>query len=197
MCIRDRRSIDRSQKEYYLREQMRAIEKELGEKDHATEMDELRRKAEQMPLSEQARQKVNREIDRLSRMQASSPEASVSRTYIDTILELPWGKYTQDDLDLTHAEAILHEDHFGLEKVKERVLEYLSVVKLKPDSHGPIPVSYTHLDVYKRQLQRLGKRLRGQRHVYLYGALFELFHRRSHWHSQPPSKIRRLAQSLP
>ncbi len=135
---RVRRSIDRSQKEYYLREQMRAIEKELGEKDHATEMDELRQKAEQMPLSEQARQKVNREIDRLSRMQASSPEASVSRTYIDTILELPWGKYTQDDLDLTHAEAILHEDHFGLEKVKERVLEYLSVAKLKPDSRGPI-----------------------------------------------------------
>ena len=135
---RVRRSIDKSQREYYLREQMKAIQKELGEKDVAVEMDELRQKAEDLPLSEQAKDRVLKEIDRLSRMQASSPEAVVSRTYIDTILELPWGHSTEDTLSIEHAERILNEDHFGMKKVKERILEYLAVAQLRNDNKGPI-----------------------------------------------------------
>jgi ATP-dependent Lon protease len=135
---RVRRSIDKSQREYYLREQMKAIQKELGEKDVAVEMEDLRQKAEETPLSEQAKDRVLKEIDRLSRMQASSPEAVVSRTYIDTVLELPWGKSSEDTLDLAHAEQILEEDHFGMRKVKDRILEYLAVAQLRHDNKGPI-----------------------------------------------------------
>lgn len=135
---RVRRSIDKSQREYYLREQMKAIQKELGEKDIAMEMDELRQKAKDIPMSDQARDRVNKEIDRLSRMQSSSPEAVVSRTYIDTVMELPWGKSSEDTLDIAHAQQILDEDHYGMQKVKERILEYLAVTKLRGDHKGPI-----------------------------------------------------------
>jgi ATP-dependent Lon protease len=135
---RVRRSIDKSQREFYLREQMKAIQKELGEKDVAVEMDELRQKTESLPLSDMARDRVTKEIDRLSRMQSSSPEAVVSRTYIDTILELPWGKASEDTLDLENAEKILDEDHYGMRKVKDRILEYLAVAKLRADNKGPI-----------------------------------------------------------
>ncbi len=135
---RVRRSIDKSQREYYLREQMKAIQKELGEKDVAMEMDELRQKAEELPLSDQAKDRVSKEIDRLSRMQASSPEAVVSRTYIDAILDLPWGHASTDTLSLDNAERILDEDHYGMRKVKDRILEYLAVAQLRHDNKGPI-----------------------------------------------------------
>ncbi|QWT55540.1 endopeptidase La [Christensenella sp. MSJ-20] len=135
---RVRGQLDRSQKEYYLREQIKAIQTELGDKDAAGEVEELRERAKALPLSEEAQKKVQKELDKLARMQPGSPDASVSRNYVDWILDLPWGNYTQDNLDLGNAEAILNEDHFGLEKVKNRVLEYLAVRTLKQDMKGPI-----------------------------------------------------------
>ena len=136
--VRVRKQLDKSQKEYYLREQMKAIQTELGEKDAAAEAQDLREKAQALPLSEEARDKVLKEIDRLARMQPGTPDASVARTYIDWILDMPWGKQTEDNLDLENARTILDEDHFGLEKVKERILEYLAVRQLKNDMKGPI-----------------------------------------------------------
>ncbi|MDL2225578.1 endopeptidase La [Eubacteriales bacterium OttesenSCG-928-M02] len=135
---RVRNQLDRSQKEYYLREQIKAIQTELGDKDAAGEAEELRERAEKTPLSEEAKAKVLKEIDKLARMSTTSPDASVSRNYIDWILDLPWGEYTDDDMDLANAEEILDEDHYGLRKLKERVLEYLAVRTLKNDMKGPI-----------------------------------------------------------
>ena len=133
-----KRQVDKSQKEYYLREQMKAIQNELGEKDLAQEVEELRQKAQSMPLSEEAKESVEKGLDRLARMQSGTPEATVARGYIDWILDMPWGKITEDNLDLDAAKTILDEDHYGLENVKERVLEYLAVLKLKRDMKGPI-----------------------------------------------------------
>ena len=135
---RVRRQLDKSQKEYYLREQMKAIQNELGDKDAAAEAEELRERAKTLPLSDEARDKVLREIDRLARMQSGTPDASVTRTYIDWILDMPWGNYTNDNLSLDNARTILDEDHYGLDKVKERIIEYLAVRSLKNDMKGPI-----------------------------------------------------------
>ena len=131
--------INKNQREYYLREQMRAIQEELGfvedvDDEVATFMEQL----ETLELEEKTREKVMKEINRFSRMQASSAEAVVSRNYIETMLELPWNKYSEDSLDLIRAEEILNEDHYGLEKVKERVLEYLAVMQLSEGLKGPI-----------------------------------------------------------
>ena len=135
---RVRRQLDKSQREYYLREQMKAIQTELGDKDAVAEAEELRERAKKQPLSDEAREKALREIDRLGRMQPGSPDASVTRTYIDWILDMPWGKYTTDNLSLINARTILDEDHYGLDKVKERIIEYLAVRNLKNDMKGPI-----------------------------------------------------------
>ncbi|MHB1314409.1 MAG: endopeptidase La [Christensenellales bacterium] len=135
---RVKRQIDKTQKEYYLREQVKAIQKELGEKDIMGDVQELKARAAQMPLSQEAAEKVEKELDRLSRMSQGTPEASVSRTYIDWILDLPWGKQTVDDLSLENARKILDEDHYGLQNVKERMIEYLAVRQLKKDMKGPV-----------------------------------------------------------
>ena len=132
-----RSQVDRNQKEYYLREQMKAIQIELGDND-ASEVDELQKRMESTPLNEEAAEKAARELKRLRHMQASSPEANVSRTYIEWLLDLPWGKMTEDDLDLNRARQILAEDHCGLDEVKERVIEYLAVLKIKKNMKGPI-----------------------------------------------------------
>ncbi len=135
---RVRVSVDKSQKEYYLREQMKAIQTELGDEDSAKEIDALRAKADQVQLSDQARDKVHKEIDRLARLSPNSPEAAVSQTYIETILDLPWGLRTEDNFDLDNAQRTLDDEHYGLEKVKERIMEYLSVCQKKKDIKGPI-----------------------------------------------------------
>lgn len=135
---RVRVSVDQSQKEYYLREQMKAIQTELGDEDSAKEIEALRKKADQTALTDQAREKVNKEIDRLARLSQNSPEAAVSQTYIETILELPWGVQTEDNFDLENAQRILDEEHYGLEKVKERVMEYLAICQKKKETKGPI-----------------------------------------------------------
>ncbi|MBQ7454832.1 MAG: endopeptidase La [Clostridia bacterium] len=127
---RIKKQIDKNQKDYYLREQIRAIQEELGE-DQAAENEELRDKIRALPLSEEARQKAERELDRLARMAPGTPEISVSQTYLEWICDLPWGKYTTDNLDLRRARRILDEDHYGMKQVKERVIEYLAVRRMK------------------------------------------------------------------
>ncbi len=136
---RVRRSIERTQKEYYLREQMKAIQKELGEKDGKDgEIEELREKIKAAKMPEHVEKTALKELDRYEKVPAASAESSVIRTYLDWLIALPWTKETKDDLDINKAKRILDEDHYGLEKVKERVLEYLAVQKLTNSLKGPI-----------------------------------------------------------
>jgi len=136
---RVKKQMEKTQKEYYLREQMKAIQKELGDKEgRAGEVEELRAQLEAADVPDNVRERISKEIDRLERMPTSSAEAGVIRNYIDWLLALPWRKRTEDDLDIAKAEAVLNEDHYGLEKPKERVLEYLAVQKLVNRLKGPI-----------------------------------------------------------
>ena len=131
--------MDKSQREYYLRQQLKAIKEELGEKDEASvEIDEYRAKIDAKDLPEEALKEANRELDRLSRMHPSSAEYTVASTYLDWITSLPWHDSTEDNLDIKKARKILDDDHFGLDKPKRRIIEYLAVRKLKPESKGPI-----------------------------------------------------------
>ncbi len=125
-----KKQIDKNQKDYYLREQIKAIQEELGDKD-ATDVEDLRKRLDETPLNDEAREKAERELDRLSRMAPGTPEIGISRTYVEWILDLPWGKTTPDNLDLRRARRILDEDHYAMEKVKERVIEYLAVRRMK------------------------------------------------------------------
>jgi len=137
--VRVRKQIDKMQREYYLREQIKAIQTELGDKDGiAAEVEEYRKKLETANLPEEAHKKVLKELDRLAKMPSGSAEGSVIRTYLDWIFDLPWNKKTDETIDLSLAEKILNEDHYGLEKVKERILEYLAVLKLTNHLKGPI-----------------------------------------------------------
>ncbi len=131
--------IDKTQREYYLREQMKAIKKELGEIDeHSEELKELKEKIEKAGMPEEAKKAAEKELDRLSKMPPASAEYTVARTYLDWLVELPWSRSTDDKIDIVHAQTILDEDHYDLEKVKKRILEYLAVRKLKNDMKGPI-----------------------------------------------------------
>jgi|YNPNPStandDraft_1061719.scaffolds.fasta_scaffold05644_8 ATP-dependent Lon protease len=131
--------MDKIQREYYLREQLKAIQRELGEVDERTaEIQELREKIDQAKLPEEARNVALRELDRLAKMPPAAAEYTVSRTYLDWLVELPWSKATEDNLDINRARAILDEDHYDLDKVKRRIVEYLAVRKLKPEAKGPI-----------------------------------------------------------
>ena len=134
---RIKKQIEKNQKDYYLREQMKAIQTELGDGE-AVETDDLRDRMEKTPLNDEARQKCEKELERLARMAPGTPEVNVSRTYIEWILDLPWGKTTADNLDLKRARRVLAQDHYGLEKVKERIIEYLAVLRMKQDMKGPI-----------------------------------------------------------
>jgi ATP-dependent Lon protease len=136
---RVKKQMERSQKEYYLNEQMRAIQKELGEKDEfKNEIQEIEEKLKQKKLSAEAKDKVEKELKKLKMMSPMSAEATVVRNYIDWIISLPWNEFTDDKLDINEAERVLEEDHFGLEKVKERILEYLAVQSLVGKIKGPI-----------------------------------------------------------
>ncbi|MBY0164857.1 endopeptidase La [Cytobacillus firmus] len=136
---RVKKQMEKTQKEYYLREQMKAIQKELGDKEgRAGEVEELRSQLQELELPERVQEKVEKEIDRLEKMPASSAEGGVIRNYVDWLLALPWTNKTEDDLDIVKAEQVLDEDHYGLEKPKERVLEYLAVQKLVKKMKGPI-----------------------------------------------------------
>jgi len=131
--------VGKNQREYFLREQLKAIQKELGEgDDQAREIDELRGKVDAAGMPESVKKEALRELDRLSKMPVAAAEYTVSRTYMDWIVGLPWSKRTEDSIDLRKTKDILDADHSGLEKVKDRVLEYLAVRKLNPDVKGPI-----------------------------------------------------------
>jgi ATP-dependent Lon protease len=131
--------MDKSQKEYYLRQQLKAIKEELGESDETqVEIEEYRAKIAEKNLPDEARKEAERELDRLSRMHPSSAEYTVASTYLDWITALPWHEETEDRVDIKKAQKILDDDHYGLEKPKRRIIEYLAVRKLKPESKGPI-----------------------------------------------------------
>ena len=136
---RVRKQMEKSQKEYFLNEQIKAAQKELGDiNDEKSELDELQKKIEETKLSKEALEKVNSEFTKLKQMSPMSAEATVVRTYIDTILDVPWNKSTKINLDLKKAKAILDEDHYGLKEVKERILEYLAVQKRVSKMKAPV-----------------------------------------------------------
>ena len=131
--------MDKSQREYYLRQQLSAIRKELGETDEEkVEVEEYRAKIEKKNLPEEAKKEAERELARLAKMHPSSAEYTVSATYLDWMTTLPWHEKTEDNLDIKKARRVLDEDHYGLEKAKKRIIEYLAVRKLKPETKGPI-----------------------------------------------------------
>lgn len=163
---RVKKQMERTQKEYYLREQMKAIQKELGDRDgRQGEVDELRAQLEKSDAPERIKTKIEKELDRLEKMPSTSAEGSVIRTYIDTLLALPWTKTTEDNLDIAHAEKVLDEDHYGLEKPKERVLEYLAVQKLVNSMRGPILCLVGPPGVGKTSLARSVARALGREFV--------------------------------
>jgi len=136
---RVKKQMERTQREFYLNEQMRAIQKELGQGDEGrTELDELEEKVKKKKMGKEAQQKAEKEIKKLRLMSPMSAEATVSRNYVDWLISIPWQERTEDKLDIETAERILNEDHYGLEKVKERILEYLAVRKLVTKLKGPI-----------------------------------------------------------
>ncbi len=136
---RVRKQVEKNQKEYYLREQMKAINKELGDKDgKAGEVEELRRRMAGLELAEEVKTKLAKEIDRLEKMPGMTAESAVVRTYIDILLELPWSDSSEDNTDIDAAEKILDEDHYGLARVKERIIEHLAVRCLTEEMKGPI-----------------------------------------------------------
>ena len=196
--------IDKGQREFFLRQQLKAIQDELGEGDEQqAELNELRGQVAEKNLPEDVLKAVNRELGRLEQLPPAAAEYGVIRTYLDWILCLPWSEHTEDDLDLDHARAILDEDHFDLEKVKERIVEYLAVAKLKSDIAGPIlcfvgppGVGKTSLghsiartsdasspDLGRRRPRRVGDP-RAPAHV----------HRRDAGHDRPRAARRRVAQ---
>jgi ATP-dependent Lon protease len=131
--------IEKGQREYFLRQQLKAIQEELGETDdHQAEIDELRQRIEEKHLPEEVRKAVDRELGRLERLPQAAAEYGVIRTYLDWILSLPWLEQTEDNLDLARARTILDEDHYDLDKIKERIVEHLAVTKLKQDHSGPV-----------------------------------------------------------
>jgi len=134
-----RNQMDKAQREYILRQQLHEIQKELGEEDpQAAEIHELRQKVEESQMPEDARKAADRELDRLSKMPPAAAEYTVARTYLDWLVTIPWAISTEDNLDIRKARRILDEDHYDLQDVKDRILEYLSVLKLKADTKGPI-----------------------------------------------------------
>ncbi|MGD0220994.1 MAG: endopeptidase La [Terriglobia bacterium] len=130
--------VTQSQREYYLREQMKAIQKELGEADEQQEVEELRKKIEAAGMTEEARKEANRELGRLAKMSPAAADYHVTRTYLEWLVALPWNKISDTRVDISKAKQVLDDDHWDLEKVKERILDYLAVLQLKPQLKGPI-----------------------------------------------------------
>lgn len=156
--------MDKAQREYYLREQLKAIRNELGEgAQDASDLDELREALDKAGLPPEAKKEADRQMRRLSGMHGDSSESAVLRTYLEWLADLPWKKMSRDTLDILKAEKILNEDHYGLEKIKERILEYLSVRKLNPKSKGPILCFVGPPGVGKTSLGRSIARAMGRR----------------------------------
>ena len=158
--------MDKTQREYILREQMKAIQKELGEDDPAVaEASELREKVEGSAMPEEVKERALKEVDRLSRIPSASPEQGVIRTYVDWLVNMPWGIETDDNLDLEDAEKILDEDHWGLEKPKERIVEYMAVRKLAEKIRSPILLFVGPPGVGKTSLGKSIARAMGRKFV--------------------------------
>ncbi len=158
--------VDKQQREYLLRQQMKAIQDELGEGEgNNPELNELRERAEKKRLPDHVRETLNKELEKLARSNPASPDYAVTRNYIDWILDLPWLEYSEDNLDIKHAEEVLNEDHFGLEKVKKRILEHLAVLKLKGDMKAPILCFYGPPGVGKTSLGKSIARAMGRSFV--------------------------------
>ena len=158
--------MDKTQREYILREQMKAIQKELGEDDPAVaEASELREKVEQSAMPDDVKERALKEVDRLGRIPSASPEQGVIRTYVDWLVSLPWGINTDDNLDLEDAEKILNEDHWGLEKPKERIVEYMAVRKLAEKIRSPILLFVGPPGVGKTSLGKSIARAMGRKFV--------------------------------
>lgn len=139
ITLRVKKQMNKVQKDYYLREQLKAIQKELGEEDDInSEADEYREKLKKIKAPKETKEKIEKEINKFSKVSPMSPDVSVSRAYLDTVFSLPWNKETRDKLDLEKAKEILDNEHYGLEKVKERILEYLAIRKLSKSLKGPI-----------------------------------------------------------
>jgi len=158
--------VGKTQRQYYLREQMKAIQKELGEEDERTaEHEELRKKIEAAGMPEEARKVAEKELDRLSKMPPQAAEYTVSRTYLDWLVNLPWSIETEDKLDVVEAKKVLDEDHYDLEKIKDRILEYLAVRAIKKDLKGPILCFAGPPGVGKTSLGRSIARAMGRKFV--------------------------------
>ena len=144
--------MEKMQREYFLREQLKAIQRELGEGDEqAVEIEEFRRKIDQANMPEEAEREARRELDRLSRLPTAAAEYGVIRTYLDWMVSLPWNITTEDNLDIQHARAVLDEDHYGLEDVKERILEYLAVRKLRQERASELAADDGRIDYVRRE----------------------------------------------
>lgn len=146
--------IDEQQRDFYLRQQMKAIQEALGEDSEHQEIEKMRQQLRKKNLSDDAREATEKELQRLERTPSSSPNYGIIHSYIEWILELPWNEYSEDNLDLEHAKKVLDEDHYGLEKVKKRIIEYLAVLKLKKDMKAPILCFYGPPGVGKTSLGR-------------------------------------------
>jgi ATP-dependent Lon protease len=158
--------MDKSQREYYLREQLKAIQKELGEKDERTlEIEEFKERIEKANMPPEAREAAERELNRLAKMPPAAAEYTVSRTYLEWLVELPWSISTEDNLDIESAQKVLDEDHYDLERIKRRILEYLAVRKLKKDMKGPILCFLGPPGVGKTSLGRSIARALGRKFV--------------------------------
>jgi len=164
---RVKRQMEKAQKEYYLNEQIKAIHKELGRKDEKAELEELKKKIEEAGMTEEAKEKAMQELHRLEAMPPMSAEGTVSRTYIDWLLSVPWKQKSKEIKDLTKAEEVLNEDHFGLEKIKERILEYLAVRQLVKNPRGSILCFVGPQGVGKTSLGKSIARATGRKFVRL------------------------------
>jgi ATP-dependent Lon protease len=133
-----RQDLDKQQREYFLNQQLKTIQEELGFDDNKKDLANLKERGLKKQFTEDAKKLFNRELDKLNRMHPASAEYSVAYNYVETLLDLPWNEFTKDNFELTHAEETLHDDHYGLDKIKKRILEYLAVLKLKGDMKSPI-----------------------------------------------------------